>query len=34
MAVIWMNIWDSQSGTKVKCLINRCFNVGQQIATI
>ena len=34
MAVIWMDIWDSQSGTKVKCLINRCFNVDQQIATV
>ena len=27
MAVVWINIWNSQNGLKVKCLINRCFNV-------
>jgi len=34
MAVIWINIWDSQNGTKAKGLINRCFNIGRHIATI
>jgi len=34
MAVIWINIWDSQNGTKAKGLINRCFNIGWHIATI
>ena len=34
MAVIWIDIWDSQNGTKAKNLINRCFNIGKHIATI
>jgi len=34
MAVIWIDIWDSQNGTKAKSLVNRCFNIGQHIATI
>jgi len=34
MAVIWIDIWDSQNGTKAKGLINRYFNIGQHIATI
>ena len=34
MAVIWINIWDSQNSTKAKSLINRCFNIGKHIATI
>jgi len=34
MAIIWVDIWDIQSGSKAKGLINRCFNVGSYIATI
>ena len=34
MAIIWMDIWDAQSGTKAKYLINKCFNVGNYITTI
>jgi len=34
MAVIWINIWDAQSGSKTKGIINRCFNVNSQIVTV
>ena len=34
MSIIWIDIWDVQSGSKAKYLINRCFNVGRYIATI
>jgi len=34
MSIIWIDIWDVQSGSNAKILINRCFNVGQYIATI
>ena len=34
IVIIWINIWDVQSGTKAKCLINRCFNIGNYITTI
>ena len=34
MTVIWVDIWNSQNSTKVKYLINKCFNISQQIATI
>jgi len=34
IAVIWIDIWDSQNDTKAKSLVNRCFNIGQHIATI
>ena len=34
MALVWINIWDVQSGKNAKTLINRCFNVGNFIATI
>ena len=34
MSIIWIDIWDVQSGSNAKMLINRCFNVGQYIATI
>ena len=34
MFIIWIDIWDVQSGSKVKSLINRCFNVGKYIVTI
>jgi len=27
-AVVWMDIWDSQSGSCTKNIINRQFNVG------
>ena len=34
MSVIWIDIWDSQKGTKGKTLINRSFNFGCHTATI
>ena len=34
MSIIWIDIWDVQSRTNAKMLINRCFNVGKYIATI
>ena len=34
MAIVWINIWDTQSGTKAKSLISRRFNIGSFIATI
>jgi len=34
MSIVWIDIWDYQSGSKARCLINRCFNVGRYIATI
>ena len=34
MAIVWIDIWDAQSGVKAKGLINRCFNVRSFIATI
>jgi len=34
MSITWINIWNVQSGTNAKMLINRCFNVGKYITTI
>ena len=34
MSVIWIDIWDSQKGTKGKTLINRSFNFGRHTATV
>jgi len=34
MSIVWTDIWDVQSGTNAKMLINRCFNIGKYIATI
>ena len=34
MLIIWIDIWNVQSGSKAKSLINRCFNVRRYIATI
>ena len=34
MAIIWIDIWNAQSSTKAKSLINRIFNIGSFIATI
>ena len=34
MVVVWLNIWDSQSGSLVKNIINRHFNIRCFIATI
>jgi len=34
MSIVWIDIWDVQSGSNTKMLINRCFNVGRYIATI
>jgi len=33
MAIIWVDIWDSQNGSKAKTLINHSFNFGRYIAT-
>jgi len=34
IAIVWIDIWDIQSGQNAKMLINRCFNIGNYIATI
>ena len=34
MSIVWIDIWDIQSGSNAKMLINRCFNVGRYIVTI
>ena len=34
MSIVWIDIWDVQSGKNTKILINRCFNVGNFITTI
>jgi len=34
IVIIWLDIWGVQSGSKAKCLIDRCFNVGSYISTI
>ena len=34
MAIIWLDIWDIQSSSKAKGLINRCFNIKSFITTI
>jgi len=34
MAIIWLNIWDVQSRSKTKGLINRYFNIKSYIITI
>jgi len=34
MFVIWIDIWDSQKGSKGKTLINRSFNFGRHTATV
>ena len=34
MSVIWIDIWDSQKGSKGKMLINCSFNFGCHTATV
>ena len=34
MSIVWLNIWDVQSDSNAKMLINRCFNVRNYILTI
>jgi len=34
MSVIWIDIWDSQKGSKSKTLINCSFNFGRHTATV
>ena len=34
MAIVWTNIWNSQSSSVAKPLINYCFNISSFIATI
>ena len=34
MSVIWINIWNSQKGSKSKILINHLFNFGHHTATV
>ena len=34
MSIVWIDIWDTQSGTKAKNLINRRFNIVNFIITI
>ena len=34
MSIVWLDIWNIQSGNNAKILINRCFNIGNYITTI
>jgi len=34
MAIVWIDIWDFQSGKNARMLINRCFNMRSHIITI
>jgi len=34
IVIVWIDIWNVQSRHNAKMLINRCFNVGNYIATI
>ena len=34
MAIIWINIWDTQNSSNARKIINRHFNVGSFIATV
>ena len=34
MSIVWVDIWNVQSGSKAKGLINWCFNVGSHTTTI
>jgi len=34
MSIVWIDIWDVQSGSNAKMIINRCFNVRSYITTI
>ena len=34
MSIVWLDIWDVQSSSNAKMLINRCFNIGNYITTI
>ena len=34
IAIIWVDIWDSQSDTSAKTFINHCFNVESHIITV
>ena len=34
MSIVWIDIWDIQSGKNAKMLINRYFNIGNFIVTI
>ena len=34
IAIIWIDIWDTQNESNAKKIINRCFNVGSFIATV
>ena len=34
ISIVWLDIWDVQSSSNAKMLINKCFNVGNYIMTI
>jgi len=34
IAIIWVDIWDTQSSSKAKSLINKCFNIGSYTAIV
>ena len=34
MAVVWVDIWNSQSGSSAKNIINHCFNIEHFITTV
>ena len=34
MAIVWIDIWDVQSSTKTKSLINKYFNIERYITIV
>jgi len=34
MSIVWIDIWNTQNGSKAKTIINRRFNVSSFIATV
>ena len=34
IVIVWLDIWNIQSSSKAKGLINQCFNIGSYITTI
>jgi len=34
MVIVWIDVWDSQNGSKAKLLVNYYFNFSQYITTI
>ena len=34
MVIVWIDIWNNQNGDNAKKFINRCFNIGNIVATV